>query len=214
MTLQVLTQLVSQHGALIFLLLGFLEYIGVPIVTVPALIAGGALARVGRGIHPVVIVGAAATGGLAADAILYFVTRSKGDQVVDAACGLTSNPKACVLSVIRKLEILGGRYIVIAKLVPGAGNLIAPASALARVPAGRFLGRDAVALLIWASVYTTLGWIFAEHVEHVLSWVMASLDVAVPMGATLIVGAGLWRFVRVRLHSAAHERMRDDVTDV
>lgn len=212
MTLPDLTHLVSQHGALVFLLLGFLEYIGAPIVTVPALIVGGALARIAGGIHPGVIVLAAATGGLAADAVLYFVTRYKGDQVVDAACGLTSNPKACVLSVIRKLEVLGGRYIVIAKLVPGAGNLIAPASALAGVPARHFLSRDALALLIWASVYTTMGWTFAEHVESMLSWVVTSLDLVVAVGATLIVGAGVWRLVRTRLHSKGHERAREHAT--
>lgn len=154
------------------------------------------------------IVLATATGGLTADALIYFLTRSKGDLMVDIACGLTSNPTACVLSVSRKLERAGDRYILFGKFLPGIGNLIARASALAGVPPGRFLSRDAVALLLWASAYTALGWVFADKVKPLLAWAVRSVDIVLAVGIALIVGAGLWRVIRVRLHTKEHGRTR------
>jgi membrane protein DedA with SNARE-associated domain len=196
------------HGVGLYFGLGFAEFIGVPVASTPLLVAGGALARVVEGLHPFAMIPAAAAGGLLADMILFSLVRWKGEAVVDAACGLSSNPSACVLMVESKVRRLGPGFILVAKFVPGAGNLVGPAAAVAQVDRRRFLAYDAVALLLWASTYTALGWLLSAQVEQALEWVTAYLRWTLPLAGLLVVSAGFWRVARVRGHAEAHARAR------
>lgn len=208
MSLDALTVLIEQHGPLLFFVLGFAEFIGVPVATVPALIAGGALARMAPGSDPALMVLAATGGGWIADAILFAVTRWKGAAMVDRACGLTSNPNACVLKATERVKRTGPLFIYWAKFVPGVGNLSAPAAALAGVPPRHFLGRDLIALLLWAGAYTAAGWLLSSEVEVVLLWISRYLTWVIPVAVGLIVLGGFWRVWRVRTHTRLHEEAR------
>lgn len=182
---------------------GFAEYVGVPIASVPVLITAGALASDGRLLLPLVAA-AAAAGGLTADAIWYSISRWKGDRVVGMACGLTSNPRACVLSVRNRVEKLGGRYVLVAKFIPGAANLIAAGAGLSCLRALRFLSLDAVALLLWASVYVTLGWVFHDQVEAIVVVMARYVRWVAPLVFILITAGLMWRVARARRHARAH----------
>lgn len=81
---------------------------------------------------------------------------------------------------------------------------------MAGVPPVHFLVQKGLGLVLWASVYTTLSWIFAAQVEPVLVWVMGSLRLVLPAASVLIVGAGVWRLVRVRLHGREHAPMHGE----
>ena len=195
----------DSYGYWLLLALGFAEFSGIPIASVPALIAAGGLAAAGGLSLPVVALCAAA-GGLLADLGWYGVARWQGRRLVGAACGLSTNPGACVLGVESKLARIGAPYILSAKFLPGAANLIAPAAGFRAVPFARFLALDAVALLLWASVYSTVGWLLSDQVEGVIVlaarlslWVLTTL---------LLLGAGAvaLRLVKRRRHRSAHER--------
>jgi membrane protein DedA with SNARE-associated domain len=198
----------EQHGLGLYFGLGFAEFVGVPIASTPLLVAGGALARVAEGVHPLAMIPAAAAGGLLADGVLFALVRWKGDAVVDAACGLSSNPSACVLMVESKIRRVGPAFIVVSKLVPGAGNLVGPAAALTSVSRGRFLFYDGLALLTWATVYTSLGWLLSAQVEPALAWVTGYARLALPVAlGAMLLSAGL-RLARVKRHAKAHARAR------
>lgn len=198
----------EQYGLGLYFGLGFAEFMGVPIASTPLLVAGGALARVAEGVHPLAMIPAAAAGGLLADGVLFALVRWKGNAVVDAACGLSSNPSACVLMVESKIRRVGPAFIVVSKLVPGAGNLVGPAAALTSVSRGRFLFYDGLALLTWATVYTSLGWLLSAQVEHAVAWVTGYARVALLLAlAAMLLSAGL-RLARVKRHAKAHARAR------
>lgn len=205
MNLGVLGGLIEEHGITLFFALGFAEFIGIPVATVPALIAGGALAGIVPGSNVFLMILAAAAGGWTADAIVFGLTRWKGSAVVDAACGLTSNPSACVLHVAKRVRRVGPALIFGAKFLPGVGNVIAPASALAGVGARNFLLRDLLALLVWAGVYTGTGWVFAPQVEILLVLAERYLKWLIPTAVVLIGIAFLWRLWRVRVHTRLHQ---------
>jgi len=195
-----------QWGYLVFFVLGFAEFVGVPIASVPFMVMAGALAASSSLSLPLVPLSVTA-GALLADAIWYWAGRSRGKWMVDAACGLSSNPLACVLKVQKNLLKIGPRYILAAKFTPGAANLIAPAAGLAQLPPGRFFPMAGVALLLWSTLITGLGWAFSGQVELVILLILhfsQTVGVAILL---LILTAGLWRIQKVRRHKGTHVRM-------
>lgn len=197
--METLLRLFEAYGYWVAFGIGFAEFAGVPIAGVPLLIAGGALART-AGLDAVTVAGCAAVGGLVGDAIWFVLARWQGDRLVDAACGLSARPEACVLGVKERAERLGAPYVLSAKFLPGAGNLIASAAGLARYRPGPFLALDAVALGAWAGAYVGLGWLFAADIAELLQatetygrWVLAA-------AAALVLAGVVRRAYKTRVH--------------
>lgn len=202
-----LTALLQDHGPAALFLVGFLEYVGAPIAAVPVLIMAGALSAGG----PVPFQGivlAAALGGLAGDSLWYMLARVRGRGLVDTVCGLATNPMACVLGVEKRIRAVGPRYLLLSKFIPGVGNLAAAASGFAGVAARRFVLLDAAALALWATVYAGLGRIFSPQVEVVIEWVLGLGRFALVLAGILVLAAGAWRFLKVRMHRPHHEAAR------
>jgi membrane protein DedA with SNARE-associated domain len=198
-----LVQILDSYGYALVFALGLAEYLGLPIASVPILIASGALARAG-GLSLPLIVGSAALGGLSADVLWYGLARWKGCRLVTAACALSSNRQACVLGVEERVTRIGAPYILSAKFLPGAGNLIAPAAGFGQVPAHRFLTLDAAGLLVWAMAYAGAGWLFSDRVGSVIDWAMAYARWAVWGLPVLLAGGFAWRYSKIRAHRGAH----------
>jgi membrane protein DedA with SNARE-associated domain len=202
-----LAVLLERYGYALVFAVGFLEYIGAPIASVPILVVAGALASTGILPLPGIIV-AAALGGLTSDLIWYTAARARGRGLVDVVCGLATNPMACVLGVEKRLASIGPVYLLPSKFLPGAGNLAAVASGYAGISLRRFIGLDAMALLLWASAYSSAGWIFSAQVEQVIDWASEFAFVILVVAGGLIASAGVWRALKVRMHRPHHEAAR------
>ncbi len=203
--METLDAFLSSYGYWVFFAVGFAEFVGVPIVSVPVLIGGGALVASGTlGFGGVVV--SVAAGGWLADLGWYTVGRRQGPWLIDVACGLSSNPTACVLTVKDRLSRLGTPYIVLAKMLPGSGNLIAVAAGLAGFGTLPFIVADGAALILWAAIYTGTGWIFSDQVTPAIEWALTYNRVVVVV-LMLIVFAAAWRLWKVHFHREAHRRM-------
>lgn len=194
---------VEAYGYWVLLAVGFAEYAGLPVVSVPVLVAAGALSG-GPALDPVPAAAVAAAGGLGADVLWYGLARWKGHRLVDAACRLSSRPESCVLGVEDRVSDLGARLIVPSKFLPGVGNLVAPAAGFARIDATRFVCFDAIALALWAGVYTGLGFLFARQVSVVMEWVVRFREAALLAAALAVAGAAAWRAWGRRHDHAGH----------
>jgi len=195
--------LLETWGYALLVLVGFVEFIGLPIASVPVLILGGAVAASGGLSLPLVALSAAA-GGLVADLTWYWVTRWRGPRLVDTVCNLTSNPRACVVTVTQRIERIGPIYIVPSKFLPGTGNLVAASAGLARVAPQTFALADTAALLLWGSVYASLGFLFEAEVAGVVEWIAGFASIATGVAVLLVLSATGWRAVRARMHAAGH----------
>ncbi len=181
----------SSYGYWVFFAVGFVEFIGVPIVSVPVLIGGGAMVASGTlGFWAVVL--SVAAGGWLADLAWYSVGRRQGSWLIDVACRLSSNRRVCVSSVKDRLSRLGTPYILLAKMLPGSGNLIAVAAGLAGFGALPFILADAASLVLWAVIYTGAGWIFSDQVVPVIEWTL-TYNWAAMVVLMLIVLGWAWR---------------------
>lgn len=207
---------VERFGYLFLVGLGFLEFAGIPVVITPVLVACGALVVAGV-LNPAAVVGAVVVGSLLAEIAWFTLARTHGRRLMGVACGLATQPMACILGVRRRLGRVGAPFILVAKFVPGAANLIAPASGMARMGTGRFLALDGTALLLWASFYTTLGILFAEPVLTALVWLEAWAETylrPVLLGALALLAVAVgWRWLKARLHRRAHARLAESATE-
>lgn len=202
-----LVQYLDAFGYLTLFAAGFAEYAGVPVVTVPVLITAGGLSAA-AGLDLPLVTASAAAGGLAADVGWFLAVRWRGDALVDSACGLTSNPNACVLGVEEKVSRLGPVYLLPAKFIPGAGNLVGPAAGLSGMSLRLFAAFDAAGLLLWAGVYSGLGALFSSQIRGVVDLVARYQRWGLIAAAGLMVAAGLWRIARVVLHRQGHDERR------
>ncbi len=149
-----------------------------------------------------------ASGGLLADLGWYSIGRRQGPWLIDVVCGLSSNPMACVLTVKNRLSRVGTPYIVLAKMLPGAGNLIAVAAGLAGFGTLRFILADGASLILWAAIYTGTGWIVSDQVTAAIEWALTyNRVVVVVVVLMLVVLAAAWRLWKVRFHQKVHRRM-------
>ncbi len=203
-----LTLLFEQHGYLLLFGIGFVEFIGAPVAGAPILIAAGGLAAAGGGSLPLMAL-AAGFGGFSADVLWYLAARFRGRGLVDLVCGLSSNPKACVLGVEKKVAAVGPLYLLPAKFVPGAGNLVAAASGFAPVALTAFLILDFIGVMAWAAVFTGVGWVFSSQVEQATEWASQFTIWLVALAGVLVGAAGAWRILKVRMHRIGHAAMEE-----
>ncbi len=206
-----LAQFLDTHGHVLFLAIGFIEFAGLPVASVPLLVAAGALAGVGVGPAPSLVIGLVALGGWLADAGWYTVGRIRGRWLVEAACALTSNRDACVYAVHDRLKGVGAGYIAVSKFIPGTANLAASAAGIAGLPARMFLAADAVAVLAWATAWVGLGIVFGEPVTAAIAVVLDYAGLAVAVVVAALAAGLVWRFIRVRQHRQKHAAVPEPV---
>jgi len=169
--------LLDRCGYLILAVLVMSEQIGIPLPAVPALLGVGSLAADGRMSLPLVL-GTAAAAGLTTDLVWFELGRRRGPWVLDALRRVSGAPD----SRVRHAENLFRRYavpaVLIAKFIPGLTSVTPPLAGLFGIGRGRFLLYDLTGILLWAGIWSGLGYVFSDAIE-------AAGALAAGLGATL-----------------------------
>jgi membrane protein DedA with SNARE-associated domain/rhodanese-related sulfurtransferase len=157
-------EMLVKHGYLILFLAVMAEQIGLPVPSVPVIIAAGALAGLHQ-IHAVhaLILAVAAT--LLADSLWFFFGRRRGVAILEFLAKMSLEPETYVS---RAQSAYSGHHsgaILVSKFVPGLSTIVPPLAGLSRLAFWKFLYLDALAALMWAGAYTGLGWIFRDQIE-------------------------------------------------
>jgi membrane protein DedA with SNARE-associated domain len=197
-------ELVGRHGNGIVFGIIFLDQLGLPIPTVPILLAFGALAGIGR-IDPLQGLLLALLGSLCADFIWYQLGRWKGRGVLGLLCRVALEPDTCVNRTHELFSRYGVKSLLVAKFVPGFDTVAPPLAGMLGVRAPQFLLWSSGGALLWLLAYGGLGYWFSEHLETLA----ASAD---QFGSTLLLGLlGLsiayvaWKyFARQRVIRSVH----------
>lgn len=197
--------LLEGYGYWLLLGVGFAEFAGLPIASVPVLIVAGAAAAEGAISFPAAVL-VAALGGLLADSAWYSLSRWRGQRLVNTVCNLSSNPRSCVITIANRIEKVGPLFVLPSKFVPGTGNLVAASAGLAGLGPAAFLASDAAALGMWSTVYLGVGFLFEGQVAAAVNWAAGFAGVAAAAAAALILGAVAWRFVRAGMHREGHRK--------
>ncbi len=186
-----------RHGYLVVFFWVAAEQLGLPLPSVPFLLAAGALAGAGQlNFLAVLLVGMAAA--MLSDFSWYQVGRRGSGGVLNLVCRVSLEPDSCVRNTQNLFARYGARSLLLVKFVPGLSAAAAPLAGLFRLRWWRFLLFDGLGAAIWVGVYAGLGYAFSDQLELVARR-------ALQLGAWLLVillaalGAYLgWKYAQRR----------------
>jgi len=154
------------HGYVVLLAWVFAEQAGVPIPSLPLLLAAGALA----GSHQLnifaslFIVGFAA---VSADSMWYELGRRRGIKILQFLCKISIEPDSCVRRTEGIFSKQGARSLIFAKFLPGLSTVAPPLAGIFHMRPRRFLLFDAIGSLLWAGTFLGLGYLFSGEIERI-----------------------------------------------
>ncbi|GAC1672709.1 MAG: DedA family protein/thiosulfate sulfurtransferase GlpE [Candidatus Acidiferrum sp.] len=185
------------HGYVVLLAWVFAEQIGLPVPTMPLLLAAGALAGAGR-LNFFSSWFLCMVGAVFADSIWYLLGRKKGIKILQLLCKISLEPDSCVRRTEGLFSRQGPRSLLFAKFLPGLGTVAPPLAGIFRMKPHRFLLFDALGSLLWAGTYLALGYVFSGEIERIAAhastlggWLLVLLLAAL---ASYIV----WKFIARR----------------
>lgn len=181
-------EFIAAHGYAFLFVFVFAEQIGLPVPSIPVLLAGGALARTGE-IDLTLAVLVCLLASLVSDVFWYELGRAKGSRVMQFLCRISLEPDSCVRQTEQAFARYGARALLIAKFVPAFNTAAPPMAGVFHMRRGRFLLFDTIGALVWAGLFLGLGWVFGNQIERVVE-VIATFGRG--FGFFLAAGLGAW----------------------
>lgn len=154
------------HGYLVLFAWVFAEQAGIPVPSVPLLLAAGALA----GSHQLSFFTSLALvvcAAVSADFIWYRLGRTRGIRILQFLCKISIEPDSCVRRTEGIFARQGARSLLVAKFIPGLGVVTPPLAGIFHMRARRFVLFDAMGASLWASCFLGLGYLFSGEIERI-----------------------------------------------
>jgi membrane protein DedA with SNARE-associated domain/rhodanese-related sulfurtransferase len=178
------THILLTYGSLLLFVWVLAEQLGLPVPSMPLLVAAGALSAEGKMSFPLaLLVGLVAT--LAADSSWFLIGRRYGHRALHLLCKLSLEPALCV----RRTQDSFGRHravtLMIAKFVPGLATLAPPVAGESSMGYAEFLFFDGIGATFWLSAWLVVGRLFGDVLKRdpsLLDWIGRF------SGALLVVG--------------------------
>ncbi len=153
-----------QHGYGVIFLWVLLEQLGMPVPSLPMLMAAGALVAFGKmGAGTVLFLAVFAS--LISDTVWYQLGKRRGARILGFLCRVSLEPDSCVRQTELSYRRLGWRALLVAKFIPGVSAAAAPLAAIVGMPLWQFLLFDALGALIWCASYVMIGFVFHHQLE-------------------------------------------------
>lgn len=148
----------------------------------------------------VMLVGA--LGAAVSENAMYWTGRAGGRPLVERMLRVRflfgTRGKDHISRIEKYFEGHGGKTIFIGRLVPGFRALIPLSAGMGGMPYPRFLVFDCIAIIFWAVLMGTVGYIFGEYWEAVISVIRALGPVAIGVIVAMILAAYVYRRRRRR----------------
>lgn len=176
--MEAVLEALRDHGYSLLFVAVLLDQLGIPLPSLPMLLAAGAFVGMGtmNGLAVLLIV---MTASLLADLVWHELGRRKGRAILGLLCRVSLEPDTCVRSTESVFERYGVRCLLFAKFVPGLYTITPPMAGMVGLSALRFALWDTAGILIYASAYLGLGY----ALRHQLDWL---LDTVQSYGASVL----------------------------
>ena len=186
-----------RHGYAVLFVTVMVEQAGLPLPSLPVLLAVGALAAAGHlnlAVALVVVVAAC----LVSDLAWFEMGRRHGARILALLCRISLEPDSCVRRTENVLAAGGARALLFSKFVPGLSTVAPPVAGMMRMRLARFLAWDVAAALLWSGTYLAVGYVFSAQLERA-----AELALGLGRGFVVVVAAVLalyllWKYAERR----------------
>ncbi len=188
---------VVRHGYALLFFWVLAEQGGLPLPSLPLMLACGALAKDGRLSAPwIVLTGVAAC--LIADSTWFAIGRLRGAKVLRFVCRMALEPDSCVRQTETAYLRFGSRSLLVTKFVPGLSTVSAPLAAISGLRYHKFVFMDAVGSLIWIGAYLGLGYLFSDQLDRVGDYAARMGSWLAVMVVVLLAAWIFWKFFQRR----------------
>jgi membrane protein DedA with SNARE-associated domain len=188
-------QFLTRHGYAVLVVWVFAEQIGLPVPSLPILLAAGALAGAGK-LSYGAVVALAVVAAMSSDVIWYQIGRRRGIKVLQLLCRISLEPDSCVRNTENAFAKHGVRSLLVAKFIPGLNTAAAPMAGIVGMVFGRFLLFDAMGATLWAGSISGMGYYFSNQLERI-----AAQAERLGIGLLLLIIGGFagfiaWKFAK------------------
>ena len=160
-------EFVTRHGYLVLFAWVLAEQIGLPIPSVPILVAAGSLASAGK-MSLTTVLAVAVVASLLSDSFWFYLGRVRGMRVLNMLCRISLEPDSCVRRTEMAFAGRGAPSLLFAKFVPGFSTAAPPMAGIVGMSLPHFLFYDALGSLLWAGSFVALGYIFGHQIFAVM----------------------------------------------
>jgi membrane protein DedA with SNARE-associated domain len=154
------------HGYVVLLVWVFAEQIGLPLPSIPLLLAAGALAGSGN-LSFFASLFLVLLAAVSADSLWYQLGRRKGIRILQLLCKISIEPDSCVRRTEGVFSKQGARSLLFAKFLPGLGTVAPPLAGIFHMRLRRFLLYDSAGAFLWAGGFLGLGYVFSSEIERI-----------------------------------------------
>ena len=170
--LDFVTGLLLTHGYLVIFLGAALDNFGLPSSGDIVLFAGGFFANNGQAALPLVML-SGFVGALVSDNSVYWIGRIGGRPLIDRILKIRLlqfliNEKS-LEKVERYFDSHGGKTVFVGRFGPGLRSMTPLFAGVTRMKYYRFAPYNVVAGLVWAVVYSLIGYVFGQYWGELLA---------------------------------------------
>jgi len=168
-------------------------FVGAGVEGEACVVTGGVFAHRGVLSLPAAMV-AAALGSFAADQVLFLL----GRRYRNLGWVRRLHDRPAFARAIAMIERHPNRFIFVFRFLYGLRTVSPVAIGTTRIPARRFLLINALAAIVWAIAFTTLGYVFGHALEALLGQLLTPVNVAIGIAVVAALGAVIWLVRRSR----------------
>jgi membrane protein DedA with SNARE-associated domain len=188
-------QFLIEHGYIVLFLWVLLAQLGLPIPIVPMLLAGGALAGIGK-LNALLVLCIAFLAALLSDQFWYQVGLRRGSKVLPFLCRIALDPESCVRRAKEIFGRYGPRSLLVAKFIPGVATAASPLAGIFHLHPLWFLLLDGLGTVLWGGILIFVGYKFGDELKALTirtSGMGPGVGLLIPVGLAIYV---VWKYLQ------------------
>lgn len=186
------------HAYLILFGWVLVEQAGVPIPSVPLMLAAGTMSAAHK-LHIAYALPMILLASVIADSGWYWLGRRYGARVINVLCKFSFEASTCVEKTQGTVSRRGPFTLLFAKFVPGLSTVAPPIAGQAQIPFVTFLVYDGVGTILWAGAWLFAGRFFGDIAKRSHEFFSILGHFAFALVLLMILGVLIYRVIKRRL---------------
>jgi membrane protein DedA with SNARE-associated domain/rhodanese-related sulfurtransferase len=189
--------LLAHHTYSLMFVWVLIEQGGLPIPSVPIMIAAGTLSAAHK-LHVAYAIPIIMLACFLSDSAWYFLGKRYGGRVLDVLCRFSLEATTCVERTHGTVSRRGAVTLLFAKFVPGLSTVAAPIAGQARIPYLTFVAYDMAGTLIWAGAWLFAGRFFGDLAKRSSDFFALLGRFGIALVIFMVAGLIIYRLVKRR----------------